>query len=138
MDPLADILKPTVLLADDDPYVVSALSRLFKKEGLSFISDTSSENVMTLARRFNPEVIILDVHQAVGGCDLLGMLKSDPATRDITVIMFSGEEDQQTRHDCFELGAEDYVMKPVEPTFITKVVRLAQLSHRERNGPALH
>ena len=135
MNPPEETLKPTVLLSDDDPYVVSALSRVFKKEGLSFLSDTSSEKVMQMARKFHPEVIILDVHQAVGGCDLLSMLKSDPSTRDIPVIMFSGEDDQQTRHTCFELGADDYVMKPVEPTFISKIVRMAHSSYRERHPP---
>ena len=123
---------PTVLISDDEPLVVSALAREAKRSGLVCVSDTTSENVMELARKHRPAVIILDINQNQDGRDLLAQLKKDPVTRDCKVIMLSGVEDQFTRHVCFELGADDYEVKPCDPTFMTRVARLASSVARPR------
>jgi CheY-like chemotaxis protein len=117
--------KPTILIADDEPLVVSALARLARSAGLSFIADTSSERVLDLAKSQKPKVIILDVNQPIDGRDILAKLKADPETRDIKVIMLSAVEDQYIRHTCFELGADDYAVKPTDPCFMTRIARLA-------------
>ncbi|MBX5480445.1 MAG: response regulator [Myxococcaceae bacterium] len=124
--------SPTVLIADDEPLVVSALAREARRHGLSFISDVTSEHVEELARRHQPAVIILDVNQPIDGRDLLARLKKDPATRNCRVVMLSGIEDQFTRRVCLELGADDYMTKPLDPTFMTRIARMA----REAIAPA--
>ena len=117
--------RPTVLIADDEPLIVSALARQAKLAGLSFISDTSSMHVMELAKTHKPAIIILDILQNVDGRDLLAQLKRDPETKDIKVIILSAIPDQYTRHLCFELGAIDYEVKPFDSTFMRRVARLA-------------
>ena len=117
--------RPVVLISDDEPLVVSALSRAARRVGLSFISDTTSEKVLELARTHHPAVIILDIHQHIDGRDLLARLKRDPETAASKVVILTGVEDQFTRHLCFELGAEDYEVKPFDMTFIYKVARMA-------------
>lgn len=116
--------KPTVLISDDEPMLVSALSREARRVGMEPIADTDSD-VVTLARDQQPDVILLDLHQRIDGRDLLARLKQDPATRDLRVVMLSAEEDQFMRHTCLELGADDYEVKPFDPTFLRKVKRLA-------------
>jgi CheY-like chemotaxis protein len=118
--------RPTILIADDEPLLVSALARQVRAAGLSFISDTTSEHVCELARLHQPSLIILDIHQHIDGRDLLARLKRDPATRDLRVIMLSAVEDQFTRHLCLELGAYDYEVKPFDPMFIARLARLAK------------
>ncbi|AGC48188.1 response regulator [Myxococcus stipitatus DSM 14675] len=125
-------MPPVVLISDDEPLVVSALAREAKRSGLTCISDTTSERVLELARMHRPAVIILDINQHQDGRDLLAQLKQDPATRDCKVIILSGVEDQFTRHVCFELGADDYEVKPFDPTFMTRVARLATTVSRTR------
>lgn len=115
-----------ILIADDEPLMVSALAREARQCGLSFITDVTSEHVQELARLHQPAVIILDVKQRIDGRDLLARLKKDPATRDCAVVMLSGIEDQFTRHICLELGAHDYMTKPLDPTFMTRIARLAK------------
>ncbi len=117
--------RPTILIADDEPLIVSALARQAKLAGLSFISDTSSAHVVELAKAHKPAVIILDIVQNVDGRDLLAQLKRDPETRHIKVIILSAIPDQYTRHLCFELGAVDYEVKPFDSSFMRKVARLA-------------
>jgi CheY-like chemotaxis protein len=120
--------RPTVLISDDEPRLASALAREARAHGLSYIVDTTSEHVQMLAREHRPAVIILDIHQQRDGRDLLAALKKDPATKDLKVVILSGEEDQFTRQLCFELGADDYETKPMGPVFMRKVARLAGLS----------
>jgi CheY-like chemotaxis protein len=117
--------SPVVLISDDEPLVVSALAREGKRSGLTCITDTTSERVLELAREHRPAVIILDINQHQDGRDLLAQLKRDPQTRDCRVIIHSAVEDQYTRHQCFELGADGYEVKPADPTFMHRVARLA-------------
>lgn len=122
--------KPTVLISDDEPMLVSALSREVRRAGFEPIADTTSD-VVSLARRHKPDVILLDVHQRVDGRDLLATLKKDPETRNTKVVILSAVEDQFMRHTCLELGAEDYEVKPFDPTFIRRLARLVGAANDE-------
>lgn len=121
-------LKPTVLIADDEPLMVAALSRLVRRAGMSFITDTTSQHVVEMAKAHKPAVIVLDVRQKVDGRDLLAQLKRDPETRGIKVLMLSAVEDQFTRRVCLELGAEDYEVKPLDICFVQKLARMCGLA----------
>ena len=123
---------PLVLISDDEPLLVSALAREGRRSGLTCITDTTSEHVLELARQHHPAVIILDINQRRDGRDLLAQLKQDPATRDSKVIILSAVEDQYMRHLCFELGADDYEVKPFDATFMTRVARLVADCMRPR------
>ena len=116
--------RPTVLISDDEPLLVSALSREARKAGLDPVSDTTSD-VVALARQHHPDVILLDLRQKVDGRDLLASLKRDPQTSKLKVIVLSGIEDQLMRLNCLELGADDYAVKPFDPAFLARVARIA-------------
>jgi len=116
---------PTVLIADDEPLFVSSLARQVRKAGLSFITDTTSELVLELARTRQPDLIVLDVHQHIDGRDLLSRLKKDPATRHIKVMMLTSHDDQYLRSTCIELGAHEFELKPADSIVIQKILRLA-------------
>jgi len=117
---------PTVLIADDEPLFVSSLARQVSRAGLCVICDTTSAQVLELARTRKPDVIILDVNQHIDGRDLLSSLKKDPATRDIKVVMLSALEDDYLRTNCLELGAHDFETKPFDLRTIQKIARLAR------------
>jgi CheY-like chemotaxis protein len=127
--------KPVVLISDDEPLLVAALSREAKRVGLQAVPDTSSD-VVSLAKELKPDVIVLDIHQRIDGRDLLARLKKDPETRDLKVVILSANEDQFMRHLCLELGAEDYEVKPFDPTFIRRVARMASMP--EPDAPSVH
>lgn len=122
--------SPTILIADDEPCVVSALAREARRMGLTCVTDTTSQQVLALAKQHKPAVVILDLRQHVDGRDLLSQLKRDPETKGCRVIVLSAIEDQFTRHVCLKLGADDYDVKPFDPRFMVKVARMAGL------GPA--
>jgi two-component system response regulator AdeR len=116
--------SPVILISDDEPLLVSALVREGRRSGLTCITDTTSNNVLELARQHRPAVIILDLVQRRDGRDLLAQLKQDPETRDCKVVILSGVEDQHMRHQCFQLGADAYEVKPFNATFMPRIARL--------------
>lgn len=122
--------KPTILISDDEPLLVAALSREARRIGLEPIADTTSD-VVSLAKQVHPDLILLDVHQRIDGRDLLASLKKDPETRAVRVVVLSAVEDQFMRHVCLELGADDYEVKPFDPTFLRKMARLAHPEEAE-------
>lgn len=113
-----------VLISDDEPMLVAALSREARRAGLEPVTDTTSD-VVALAQQHQPDVILLDVHQRIDGRDLLASLKRDPRTASVKVVILSAVEDQFMRRTCLELGAEDYAVKPFDPAFLHRVARLA-------------
>jgi len=133
--------KPVVLISDDEPLLVNALSREARRVGLQAVPDTTSD-VVSIARAVQPDVIILDIHQRIDGRDLLARLKKDPLTARLKVVILSANEDQFMRHLCLELGADDYEVKPFDPTFIRRIARLAASEGAEsesdgsEHGPA--
>jgi DNA-binding response OmpR family regulator len=113
-----------VLISDDEPMLVSAFAREARRNGITVITDTSSDDIVGLAKSTQPDLIVLDVHQKVDGRVLLGRLKREPKTHHIPVLILSGVEDQLTRHMCLSLGAVDYDVKPWDSVFMRKVMRL--------------
>jgi CheY-like chemotaxis protein len=118
-------LRPTILIVDDDADLVGMLEFTALRHGLDCVTDTTSKQVLDLIRSHRPAVTILDVHQAVDGRDLLAQIKADPDTRETKVVVISGIHDQFTRHTCLQLGAVDYIIKPLEPFFMRRIARLA-------------
>lgn len=115
---------PRVLISDDDELITRSLERAARHEGLEPVAENDAAQVVGLAKELHPEVIVLDINQrSLDGRDVLARLKSDPDTRHIRVVMLTGVEDQLTRHDCLILGADDYVVKPLDPLFFVHIAR---------------
>ncbi len=130
-------LEPKILISDDDANLVTALSRFARHAGFEVTEDTESE-VVALAKRVHPDLILLDLRQKVDGRDLLASLKRDPETRDIKVVVLSGVEDQFTRRTCLELGAFDYETKPFDPSIGRKLIRLVAMAEEAAAPESVH
>lgn len=117
--------RPLVLIADDEPAVVSSVARYLERAGVRCIFDLTSKYVQDLARTHRPDLVLLDIRQRIDGRDLLGALKRDAETREIRVVVLSAVDDQFLRHHCLELGAEDFVLKPFDIGDVRRLVRMA-------------
>ncbi|HZH02355.1 MAG TPA: hypothetical protein VEY30_01145, partial [Myxococcaceae bacterium] len=107
MRPIAEA-TPTLLISDDDPQMLGTLSRAARRAGLNAIIDVSSD-VHSLAKKYHPAAILMDINQNVYGLELLQKLKSDPETLHIRVVMMSAIDSSMrhvlVRRDCLKLGA---------------------------------
>jgi signal transduction histidine kinase len=125
-DGLVEALQRTtqgkrVLVADDEPSIVAALTELLEPAGYRVIGCSSGGQAVARARQQRPDAIVLDIMMPeINGFDVLRLLKSDPQTANIPVIVLSVLDD---RSKAMELGASEYVRKPFEKIVLLENVR---------------
>jgi PAS domain S-box-containing protein len=112
---------PLVLVIDDDPTVRELVEHTLKKEGYQVVLAPEGEKGLLLARTLQPMAIILDVlMKEMDGWEVLTRLKNDPELAEIPVVMLTIVDD---RNKGYLLGASDYLVKPIAPDRLAKVLR---------------
>ncbi len=107
-----------VLLVDDERNVVEALLRLVRMLKLPCEAEAamSTEEALTRVRRGDIDVVVSDVNMPNSdGMTLLKQVRSEPALCHIPVIMLTGSLEPETKRLALELGATDFINKPVDP-----------------------
>ena len=114
----------TILVIDDDPIVHEIVQRCLGKEGFSVKSATSGQEGIQMARKLTPDAITLDVMMpGMDGWSVLQALKADPDLADIPVVMMSMAGDRSLG---YALGADDYLVKPIDRKRMMSVLRKYQ------------
>lgn len=102
----------TILIADDDPDILDAVSLMLEDEGYNTRAIDNGEEVTQLAPPY-PDLILLDIWMSGhDGGEICTLLKSKPETKHIPIIIFSANRD--TELIAKKCGADDYVQKPFE------------------------
>ncbi|MFZ5483470.1 MAG: diguanylate cyclase domain-containing protein [Pseudomonadota bacterium] len=117
--------RPLILLVDDVPANLHVLAAALKDD-YRLKTATRGERGLSLARAVDdpPALILLDVMMpGMGGIDMLRALRQSPATADIPVIFVSADASEQSQLDGLELGADDYLAKPVIRSVLRARVR---------------
>jgi PAS domain S-box-containing protein len=103
--------KKVVLAIDDDPQVISLYERYLNPQGYHVVPLTEPAKALERVKELKPFAVTLDIMMPnIDGWTVLTEIKSDPATRDIPIIICSIVE--QTDKG-FNLGAADYLVKPI-------------------------
>ncbi len=125
-----------VLLVDDQPMVVQAVESMLRGlPDLVFYSCTQAEAASAMANEIQPSVILQDlVMPGASGLDLLRQYKVQASTQSIPVMILSSDEDAQTKHQAFELGAVDYLVKLPDPVELIARIRSHANSYINRLG----
>lgn len=115
--------RPTLLIADDEPTNLQVLRQILQSDyRLLFAKDGAK--ALELASAEKPDLILLDVMMPnVTGREACVALKANPLTRDIPVIFVTAMADTDDEAMGFELGAVDYITKPVSPATVRARVR---------------
>ena len=112
------------LIVDDDPLNRMIVTNLLTKNG--FRVAEAADGFEALERLREPEscaLIVLDLEMPrMGGLELLGKLKASVATAGIPVVVLTGSEDMESEARLIDLGADDYLEKPVNPArFLARI-----------------
>jgi len=111
--------QASVLVVDDDPVTRSILSRTLEEKGHQVTTAEDGPQALELVRSEAVDVILLDVLMPkMDGYQMLERLKADPKLRHIPVIMVTGLDDIGSAVRCIELGADDYLSKPIDPVLL--------------------
>ena len=119
-------MKTKILVVDDEPDVVELVDFNLKAAGFEVVTATDGEEALKKARAALPSLIILDLMlPEVDGLEVCKILRRDPQTSGIPIIMLTAKAAEIDRILGLELGADDYVTKPFSPReLVLRVKRL--------------
>ncbi|MHB8419324.1 MAG: sensor domain-containing diguanylate cyclase [Myxococcales bacterium] len=128
-----DAARPTLLLAEDDPDARSLVADLLA-ERYDVVQAADGDEALRLARARPPEVVVMDLFMPrLDGFAALEELRRDPRTSEIPVILLSAQSDDMTKVRGLDLGAADYLVKPLSgPELLARVAK-AREQRRQRD-----
>ncbi len=114
----------TLLVIDDDPYVLQALTLALSGDGVRVIPANSAQVGRDAFTASRPDAVLCDVRlPGRSGLDLLGDLRAiDPK---VPVVLMTGHGTSETAIEAMRRGAYDYLLKPIDPDQLDEVVRRA-------------
>ncbi len=116
---------PLVLIADDDPDAMELVTWYLADQGYEMIQARDGEQALAMARERLPDLILLDICMPViDGFSVLEQLRQDPITQSIVVIIMTAAFGRRRdRLRGFALGADDYIIKPLDRRELTARIR---------------
>jgi sigma-B regulation protein RsbU (phosphoserine phosphatase) len=128
----------TILAVDDTPTNISLLAGLLGEQ-YKVRAATNGAKALELAAANPPDLILLDIMMpGLSGYDVLERLRADVRLRHIPVIMISAVDEIESVIRCIELGAEDYLPKPFNPTLLRTRVGASLEKKRLRDDIVRH
>lgn len=117
-------MKPTILVADDEPAIVLSLQVLLQKAGYTVRIARNGEEAMELIVAAKPDLVLLDAMMPKrDGFDVCQSLRADPAYDDMPIIMLTAKSRDVERQKGIALGANDYVTKPFSTRELVALVK---------------
>jgi putative two-component system response regulator len=125
-----------IMVVDDEPTNIKVVRRLLELAGYkNFVSTTDATSAMALLRTERPDVVLLDLMMPeVSGLDILRQVRDDSHLEAIPVIILTAMTERETKIQALELGATDFLAKPLDPSELVARVRnvLAVKAHQDR------
>lgn len=135
-DPIAALHASCVMMVDDDPVLVEVIQSTLEEVGYTnFTSTTEPGSALQSMKTVRPDVLLLDVVMPqIDGLTLLEMIAADTDLKRTPVIVLTASSDPSVKLRALELGAADFLAKPVDPSELVLRVRntLAAKAYRDR------
>jgi len=107
--------KMKILIVEDDHDLIELLMTRLKKRGFEVRSSAGDANIMGVLSEFKPDIVLLDIMMPrVSGLNVLKELRSKYSSTELPVIMMTVRSDDSDIIKSFELGANDYLIKPLK------------------------
>lgn len=119
-DGLVAMANEHILVVDDERDILELVEYNLTKEGFAVACVTSGEEALAATRSRLPDLVVLDLMlPGVDGLEVCRLLKADPATRHVPIVMLTAKGGEADIVAGLELGAADYVTKPFSPRVLT-------------------
>jgi two-component system phosphate regulon response regulator PhoB len=124
-------MKTKILVVDDEPDALEVLGFKLKEAGYAPLCAKDGARAIALARDEHPALIVLDLMlPQVDGLEVCKILRRDPGTAAIPILMLTARATEMDRVIGLELGADDYVTKPFSPREL--ILRIKKLLARAK------
>lgn len=129
--------KPKLLLIEDEEDIAALIKLQADISGYRLLVEVDGLNGLRAVEREKPDLVILDIMlPGQSGLDVCRKIKSNPATKEIPVIMISAKSEELDVVLGLELGADDYVAKPFSPKILFSRIRAVLRRGKEpEKGP---
>ena len=117
-------MKPTILVADDEPSILLSLQVLLQKAGFVVRVARDGEEAILALEESTPSLILLDAMMPKrDGFDVCQTIRANPAYKDLPIIMLTAKSRDVEREKGMALGATDYITKPFSTRDLVSTVR---------------
>jgi two-component system, cell cycle response regulator DivK len=112
-----------ILVADDDPDILSIVSMSLETQGYMVYKATNGREAVDLAREHHPDLILMDMMMpVVSGYEAVGELKADATTKDIIIVGLSAKAMATDMERATDVGIDGYITKPFRIAQVLSVV----------------
>jgi DNA-binding response OmpR family regulator len=116
-------MEKKILVIEDDPATSRLVDYSLRHEGYQVISASNGLEGLRKAISESPDLVILDVMlPGMDGFEICHRLKSEPATAQLPILMFSAKAQEIDKDTGIKVGADDYLTKPAAPSEIVSRV----------------
>jgi DNA-binding response OmpR family regulator len=123
-----------ILIVEDDPDIAELVGRYLDKAGFAAERAASGRDALAMIAAKPPDLVVLDLMlPQVDGLEVCRVVRSDPKTSTIPIIMLTARAEESERIVGLELGADDYLTKPFSPNEL--VARVRALLRRAQRAP---
>lgn len=125
-----------VLIVDDMPANAKLLAMILKLQGFTVSTAAGGQEALQLIEESIPDVVLLDVMMpGIDGFETCRRIRQNPATKQLPVVIVTALHDVNDRVQALEVGADDFISKPVEETEV--IARVRSLVRAKRNRDEL-
>ncbi|TWU03836.1 HD-GYP domain-containing protein [Neorhodopirellula pilleata] len=121
----AHVLPGKIMIVDDEIANVLIVKKYLERAGYrSFETTTDSAAAIRIINATKPDILLLDINMpSVDGIEILRELRRTPEYKHLPVLILTANTDENIKLTCLELGATDFLLKPVDPMDLTPRVR---------------
>ena len=116
--------KASILLVDDDPTNLRFLQEVLK-DSYKIYAAPSGEKALKFLEKIKPNLILLDIEMPnMNGYEVIKTIKSRDSVKNIPIIFLTAQEGREKEQEAFDLGAVDYILKPITAGIVRSRVGL--------------
>lgn len=121
----SEVSKRKILVVDDDPTMVKLINVNLKLNNYSVIEATSGEQALDVLSEEPLDLVVLDIMMpGVDGWEVLRRIRGSSETREMPVILVTAKTQDSDVIRGWELGADEYVIKPFNPLLLVEVIKM--------------
>ncbi len=127
-----------ILIVDDDLDTLRLVGLMLQHQGYRIIAASSGIQAIALSQGDKPDMVLLDIMMPdMDGLEVARKLRSDPATNNIPIIMFTAKTQVDDKVQGFEAGADDYLTKPTQPRELFAHVKAVLARGKKSSAPVV-
>jgi CheY-like chemotaxis protein len=124
--PVTKVTRKSVLIADDEPITRTLVKLLLERDGYTVMEAHNGREAVDLAVRQSPSLIVMDLNMPeMDGYEAISEIRHVDGLQHTPIVVVTTEDGPTIAQQVLALGADDYILKPFEPSVLTARVKAA-------------